>query len=69
MILLVYSELVQVLHFLYSRFIKLKVIQLGNMTSKFLKLDPKTWCDPGNIDIGVGTNKYIHANINYRENR
>ena len=45
----VYGELIQVLHPLYSRFIKQEVIEEANTTSKLLKLvpkDSKLWCDP-----------------------
>ena len=36
------------------------------MNSKILKLnpkDPKIWCDPNKVDIGVGANKYIKKGV------
>ena len=58
----VYRKPVQVFHSLYSRFLKQEVIEDPNTSSKLLKLDPmdpKIWCDPNKVDIGVGANKYI----------
>lgn len=53
----VYSEMVQVLHSLYSAFIKQEVNEETNGTSKLLKLNPKDskiWCNPSKVDIVVG---------------
>ena len=58
----VYRELIQVFQSLYSRFLKQEVIEDANTSSKLLKLDPKDpkiWCHPNKVDIGVGANKYI----------
>ena len=66
----VYGELIQVLHSLYSRFIKLKIIEEANTTFKLLKLvpkDSKIWCDPSKVDIGVGANKYIKKGVIKKE--
>ena len=38
----------------------------ANTSSKLLKLDPKDpkiWCDPNKVDIGVGANKYIKKGV------
>ena len=61
-----YGEVVQVFHSLYSRFLKQKVIEDANTNSKILKLnpkDPKIWCDPNKVDIGVGAKKYIKKGV------
>ena len=66
MISFVYQELVQVFHSLYSRFLKQEVMEDANTSSKLLKLDPKDpkiWCDPNKVDIGVGANKYIKKGV------
>ena len=62
----VYRELGQVFHSLYSQFLKQEVIEDANTSSKLLKLDPKDpkiWCDPNKIGIGVGVNKYIKKGV------
>ena len=64
--LFVYHELVQVVHSLYLQFLKQEVIEDANTSSKLLKLDPKDpkiWCDPNKVDIGVGANKYIKKGV------
>ena len=61
-----YGEVVQVFHSLYSRCLKQKLIEDANTNSKILKLnrkDPKIWCDPNKVDIGVGANKYIKKGV------
>ena len=43
----------------------------ANTSSKLLKLDlkdPKIWCDPNKVDIGVGANKYIKKGVAQKKN-
>ena len=71
MISFVYQKLVQVFHSLYSRFLKQEVMEDANTSSKLLKLDlkdPKIWCDPNKVDIGVGANKYIKKGVAQKKN-
>ena len=62
--------MVQVLHSLYSRFIKQEVNEEDNGTSKLSKPNPKDskiWCDLSKVDIGVGVNIYIKKGVIQRE--